>query len=681
MSTVLLKKAMYVSGRDRQSVLSLSSHGHEVNFISDPVLCDTLYHTTLFSQGVSTNGAKRLWILKYADTAPMRQLFHEIKKRGDVVCFFEPHLDFPIVEFIPNAIPIYCVEDILYLIDNSSDVVSMRFHGCILALLRDKPIYGLQEAKSLSLLTYFGIKSNFSEPLLTPEEISFHPADTREKIEQERQRFLTGLKDVLTVVPEREDCSSEYRLYTDTLIAASYRAILGRRPDPAGLDAYRAACKGVPLSNGVERVLRSLLSSAEGKQTAWNRHREEIVQHALTSLYRDGVLSIGEMARACVKVGDNNSTAKKFTSVVDLGIGQTDILDAFAAELLKHERWGGIAKNLRLIVRALVAFEQTRYDVFHEIIAKLDWFEISQALRAGPIKSSLLLEYLEPLRFAARHLSKEKRGQITQLETELESFFERVGISSFIPPITELTNVTQKQIVFASCDISYYKAFADILATSFRQTQDQFLYILLYCGEENQKLGQELAKNFNKYYHGQALTLLQVSLSESMARSFYTIPRLLALAFAVCALGREATCIDIDVLPGPSFGDAKHVGSEYCDVMLPISPTGRPWDKIFAGYVRVKPTPQGREFAESFCRFLIHASEPQLSQWHLDQNSLLVAYLKAAKQQRIRLYDIWEEFQDRLYLPRAGGITARALELRNKLHSYTATNAPSLSVS
>jgi polysaccharide pyruvyl transferase WcaK-like protein len=150
-SEILLKKSAYISGRDEQSVAALGHFAREVYFIPDPVLSDVTYFKNEMSRHIGT-GKRRLWILKHLNTPSFRTLCDHILRNKDDVCFLEPHLDFGITVHIPRAKPIYSTDDLFSMMDKTDIVLSMRYHGCILAMLRGKAALGFVEMKSLALL-------------------------------------------------------------------------------------------------------------------------------------------------------------------------------------------------------------------------------------------------------------------------------------------------------------------------------------------------------------------------------------------------------------------------------------------------------------------------------------------------------------------------------------------------
>jgi hypothetical protein len=106
-------------------------------------------------------GQNRLWILKNTQNVRKSELIGIIDPDGGEMCFIEPFLDFPLLQTFPKAKAIYFANDLISLIDQSQSVVSMPYHGCILAMLRSKPVVGLYEQKSLDLLTRYDLRRFF----------------------------------------------------------------------------------------------------------------------------------------------------------------------------------------------------------------------------------------------------------------------------------------------------------------------------------------------------------------------------------------------------------------------------------------------------------------------------------------------------------------------------------------
>jgi hypothetical protein len=198
----LIRKAIYVSGRDNHSITTLRKFAREPAFIPDPVLCDASYlnqqegHSS--SQGSSD---RKLWVLKYVNTEDFWALCHSISQRDDTVCFVEPHMDFRLIEHLPNARPIYFVEELIPMIDQADLVLSMRYHGCILAMLRGKRVFGLREQKCFDLLARYGNKLSFSASVANEicEGIKYFPPTSY--LSEDRNIFLQELSKVLTFIP------------------------------------------------------------------------------------------------------------------------------------------------------------------------------------------------------------------------------------------------------------------------------------------------------------------------------------------------------------------------------------------------------------------------------------------------------------------------------------------------
>jgi len=158
----LIKKALYVSGRDESSLRALRRFRSDVQFVPDPVLADPHYcsWSTTKRNGLTVD-RNRLWIIKNATDIHTHKLARMIDQDKDQICFIEPFLDFPLLDIFPTAHPIHFIDDLISLIDQSAVVISMRYHGCILALLRNKPVVGLFEQKSLELLLRYNLAPFF----------------------------------------------------------------------------------------------------------------------------------------------------------------------------------------------------------------------------------------------------------------------------------------------------------------------------------------------------------------------------------------------------------------------------------------------------------------------------------------------------------------------------------------
>jgi polysaccharide pyruvyl transferase WcaK-like protein len=196
----LISKAAYVSGRDESSVAALERFRNDVHFVPDPVLADFHYYLNdVNNSRHRVAPVNKLWILKNAKSATSTELMQMVNHEQDEICFIEPFLDFPLLDTYPAARSIYFIKELTTLIDRAAMIISMRYHGCILAILRDKPILGLVEQKSRELLTRYNLSQFFSGDGTTiPNPVEFtRPVD---KIVRERDLFRRELGSVLSLV-------------------------------------------------------------------------------------------------------------------------------------------------------------------------------------------------------------------------------------------------------------------------------------------------------------------------------------------------------------------------------------------------------------------------------------------------------------------------------------------------
>lgn len=188
----MLDKAVFVSGRDNASLAALQAIRDDAHSIADPVLCDPHYI------GGSDVGTGRLFILKKAEDAEYEAVKRIYRKGIDSVCFIEPAIDFDLTAHFPEAYMLTSVDDMIAMIDAHSDVVSTRYHGCILALLRGKKVVGIREQKTQELLTKYGLAQNFFTSFAHVKDIDDLPqSDVRELVAQDRATFLSGLDTAL----------------------------------------------------------------------------------------------------------------------------------------------------------------------------------------------------------------------------------------------------------------------------------------------------------------------------------------------------------------------------------------------------------------------------------------------------------------------------------------------------
>jgi polysaccharide pyruvyl transferase WcaK-like protein len=197
---ILIRKAIYVSGRDNHSIATLRKFVREPVFVPDPVLCDASYLNQREGHSSSRRpGDRKLWVLKYINTEDFSVLCNTLSQCDDTICFVEPHIDFQLIEQLPNARPIYFVEELIPLIDQADLVLSMRYHGCILAMLRGKPVVGLREHKCLDLLARYGNKQSFSASVTEAHEDSKYLSPVN-YLKEDREIFLKELRKALEFI-------------------------------------------------------------------------------------------------------------------------------------------------------------------------------------------------------------------------------------------------------------------------------------------------------------------------------------------------------------------------------------------------------------------------------------------------------------------------------------------------
>jgi hypothetical protein len=113
----------------------------------------------------------------------------------------EPHIDFRLIERLPNALPVYFVEELIALIDKADLVLSMRYHGCILAMLRGKRVFGMREQKCFDLLARYGNKLSFSSSLKNEAYDDIRYFTPAKHLASDREIFLRELAKALAFTP------------------------------------------------------------------------------------------------------------------------------------------------------------------------------------------------------------------------------------------------------------------------------------------------------------------------------------------------------------------------------------------------------------------------------------------------------------------------------------------------
>ncbi len=205
-SADLVKKACFVSGRDKESLACLKELRPDVAFVPDPVFWDKSYAPDGAVQPVlngeekaKLKSGRRLWILNLKVYGPDKQAFQELYDPArDKVCFFEPHVDYPIAADVAEALPIYSTQQLFTLMDDADIVVSARYHGCIFAMLRNKPVIGIRESKIMSLFHRFGARGAFYNTLAELTQFDWDAASPGPAfLEENRSLIRAGMHEAM----------------------------------------------------------------------------------------------------------------------------------------------------------------------------------------------------------------------------------------------------------------------------------------------------------------------------------------------------------------------------------------------------------------------------------------------------------------------------------------------------
>jgi hypothetical protein len=387
----------------------------------------------------------------------------------------------------------------------------------------------------------------------------------------------------------------------------------------------------------------------------------------LGSLYEHGVFSDEDYLRlylAYCHKNKNHLNKGELGLAFDQMVRQPELTDVAFDEMKRHDDWATLAQSLRSLSEAVKCFRSGQYDTFETLLCNVNWTSIDANHRALVNRTSMI-GYMHTLRppLATRSILDEE-----EILDKIRGFYRDISFSCFVESLTDCAIEQNRLAAFTSCDLTYYSAFAELLCRDTAKRGSVFLVIILCCSTSEEGTARAMAVRFNETFAKTALTIVQVHQKDTIQRSFYTVPRLLALGFWVCALGRDGISLDIDVLPGPKF-DQLSGGSDSWDVILPIKPEGWPWSKVFAAYIRVNSTPAGREFARAFLTYLLETVDPARYQWHIDQNALLVGYIRAQREKRVKVYDIWDVFSEVIFVPSPGGLQEKIEEITREISS------------
>lgn len=461
-------------------------------------------------------------------------------------------------------------------------------------------------------------------------------------------------------------------LFAREVVSQGFRWLLGREPESENvIYGHLRATEG-----DWRRVRSHIMQSPEffGNAVSISRDGQSPANRVLTviaifkSLYEREVFSDEDFIRLylayCYK---NRSYLERgeLGLAVELMIRRPELIDIVFDEMRQYEEWTRVAQTLKALGRAIKCFRDRQYDSFEMLLADVDWQAID-AHRQAFINRTSSLAYISTLRppLAARPLLANEN-----ILNRIRKFYSDISASCFVDSLLECVIEEGRLVAFASCDLSYYSAFADLLA-GYIGGRSVFLVIILCCSDREEASARAIAIQFNEKFVRTALTIVQVHQGVVFERSFYTVPRLLALAFWVCMIGREGVSLDIDVLCGPKFDQpAEGTDTEKWDVALPIKPDGWPWAKVFAGYIRVKPTSGGRGFARAFLTYLLEMVDPLRYQWHIDQNALLSAYLRGLQEKNVEVCDVWKVFREVIFISGPGGLRQKKENMEKEIIS------------
>ena len=241
-SEILVRKAVYISVRDDHSMSSMQKFAQNASFLADPVLCDAHHDVRAGARTPRRPRANRkLWILKYFGAEQTQQWRDIVDPERDEVCFLEPSFDFPLLIDFPFARAAYRTDDLLTMIDSADMVISMRYHGCILGMLRDRPIVGVREHKSLDLLRRYGNERFFARTMDDiPADISQYKAPD-DLLVRDRAKFIAEMSGLLATVKGRDRPIE--RLATRTPTAAAPVA----EPKPPAAEPMAPATADGPI--------------------------------------------------------------------------------------------------------------------------------------------------------------------------------------------------------------------------------------------------------------------------------------------------------------------------------------------------------------------------------------------------------------------------------------------------
>ena len=134
-------------------------------------------------------------------------------KPQDIVVGLESKLDKPLKKIFPTMAFVQSLEDFESIICRSQKVVSMRFHGLILALRRRRPAYSVRMQKGTALLNMLGL-GNYA--FASARDIKFDREDDPDNIGSQinffREIFRNSLLNMLSTLDLLEETNADSML-------------------------------------------------------------------------------------------------------------------------------------------------------------------------------------------------------------------------------------------------------------------------------------------------------------------------------------------------------------------------------------------------------------------------------------------------------------------------------------
>lgn len=225
-----LKKAILVGCRDASSLNWASPHTHRIALTLDPVL---LSGNIVPPAPIKTAAKRynRCWIIRDPideDVMAVRQAVSE----NDIVIGLEPRVDCILSNLFPEIVYISTLEQAWEVLCASHTVISMRYHGVILAIKAGVSAYALRIPKASRLLELIGhteyilLNANNTETETAPIVIEAQLDFWRDAGVAHIASQFHALKKDMNV--EKNDLT---RHIDRDQVVACYRAMLGREPE------------------------------------------------------------------------------------------------------------------------------------------------------------------------------------------------------------------------------------------------------------------------------------------------------------------------------------------------------------------------------------------------------------------------------------------------------------------